>query len=68
MLPGEGRLPVLAEPIRAAVRLKVPGAARVYALDASGRRQRALPTTTDGDNIQFDPAAARSIWCEVVVE
>ncbi|MFH1920173.1 MAG: hypothetical protein ABIP48_09850 [Planctomycetota bacterium] len=39
MLPAEGRLPVIAEPVRAKVRLKVPGPAVVYALDPTGKRR-----------------------------
>ncbi len=68
MLPGEGRPPVIAEPIRATVRLDVSGPAAVYALDSTGKRQTRLAATMDEGTLQFDPAQADSIWCEVVVE
>ena len=68
MLPGEGTLPVITEPVRATVSLKVPGRASVFALDSSGKRATPVPVRVKGGTIEFDPAAARSIWCEVVVE
>jgi len=68
MLPGEGRPPVLAEPVRATVRLKVPGTATVHALDATGKRRARLEATTTGGTLRVDPAGADSIWCEIVVE
>ncbi len=68
MLPGEGRPPVIAEPVRAQVRLNVPGPATVYALDPTGKRRDVLPTRTESGVLQMDPAAARSIWCEIVVD
>ena len=69
MLPGEGRLPVIAEPVQAKLRLKVPGGqAIVYALDATGKRRDRVEVTCDSGILQLNPAAARSIWCEVVVQ
>lgn len=68
MLPGEGRLPVITEPVRATVLLAMPGRAAVYALDPSGRRQAQLKVRNDSSAVQIDPTAANSIWCEVVVE
>jgi hypothetical protein len=68
MLPGEGRLPVIVEPIQAEVSLKVPGPAKVYRLDSSGRRCGAVEGKASGDSVQFNPAEARSIWLEVVVD
>lgn len=65
MLPAEGRAPVIAEPIHATLRLSVPGNAKIYALDPTGRRAQQLPAKYDGKTIEFDPATARSIWCEV---
>jgi hypothetical protein len=67
MLPAEGRLPVLCEPIRADVQIQVPGPATVYALDPTGKRQASVPTTSDSGILRLDPAAAQSIWCEIVV-
>lgn len=61
-----GRPPVLAEPVRAQVRLAVPGTSRVYALDSTGKRVRQLEAKTDRGMLEFDPAGARSIWCEIV--
>ena len=68
MLPGEGRLPVITEPIHAAVLLEVPGTAKVYRLDSSGRRNGVLESKTASGAVRFNPAQARSIWMEVVVE
>jgi len=66
-LPGEGRPPVIAEPVHAILTLKLPAAAVVYALDATGRRRKTPITATyRGGQLRFDPSAARSIWCEVV--
>ena len=68
MLPGEGRLPVITEPIRAAVLLKVPGPAKVYRLDSSGKRDGQLDSKTAFGTIRFNPADAKSIWLEVIVD
>jgi uncharacterized glyoxalase superfamily protein PhnB len=68
MLPGEGRPPVITEPIRASVSLKVPGTAKVYRLDSSGKRAGELESKTGFGTVQFNPASARSIWMEVVAE
>jgi len=68
MLPGEGRTPVIAEPVRAQLHLKVPGKATVYPLDPTGKRREPIPATTNSGILQLDPAAARSIWCEIAVE
>ena len=67
MLPAEGRLPVIVEPVQADVRVKVPGPATVYSLDATGKRQHSVKTTSDSGFLQLAPAAARSVWCEIVV-
>ncbi len=67
MLPGEGRLPVITEPVHAEVTVRVPGSATIYALDSSGERQQTLAAEQQGQLVRFNPAAARSIWCEVVV-
>ena len=66
MLPGEGRPPVIAEPVRAKVRLKVPGPAEVYALSPTGKRRDRLETTSDSGVLLLNPATAGSIWCEVL--
>jgi hypothetical protein len=67
MLPAEGRAPVIVEPIRADVRLQVPGPAEVYALDPTGKRETRLASTTEGGLLRMNLAGARSVWCEVVV-
>ncbi len=67
MLPAEGRLPVIAEPVQAEVCLKVPGLATVYTLDATGKRRGTIETAGDSGVLQLNPAAAQSIWCEIVV-
>ena len=66
MLPGEGRPPVIAEPVHAGLALRMPGEADVYALDATGRRGKRVECTREAGFVVFDPAAARSIWCEIV--
>jgi hypothetical protein len=68
MLPGEGRLPVIAEPVRARVAVRVPAQATVHGLDATGKRQARLEAENERGVVQFDPARAQSIWCEIVVE
>jgi hypothetical protein len=68
MLPGEGRLPVIAEPIHAGVLLKVPGTAKVFRLDSSGRRAGVVESKAAFGTVRFNPAEARSIWLEVVVD
>ena len=70
MLPGEGRPPVIAEPVRAAIRMQFPGAATIHALDETGKRRRAVPAKTDGDMLQLDldTSQARSIWIEIAAE
>ena len=66
MLPAEGRLPVLAEPVRASLRLRVPEEAVVYALDSTGKRLSRLQTRTETGQLWVDPRHAASIWCEIV--
>jgi len=68
MLPAEGRLPVIAEPVQAKLRLKVPGPATVYALDATGKRRDRVEAASDSGMLLLNPADARSVWCEVVVQ
>ncbi len=68
MLPGEGRLPVITEPIHADVALRVPDNAKLYRLDPAGRRAGQLQADTTSGTLHFNPAEARSIWMEVVVE
>ncbi len=67
MLPAEGRLPVIAKPVRGEVSLPVPAAASVFALDATGKRQGRIATAKDHGVLVIRPESARSIWCEVVV-
>jgi uncharacterized glyoxalase superfamily protein PhnB len=62
----EGRPPILAEPVRARVRLAVPGAARVHVLDSTGKRGRALEVRAEAGTVAIDPADAAGIWCEIV--
>ena len=68
MLPGEGRPPVIAEPIQAEIRLRMPGPATVYALDSTGKRLSPLETDSRDEHIILNPADAQSIWCEIVVD
>jgi hypothetical protein len=65
MLPAEGRSPVIAEPVDAELVVAVDGDAVVYALDASGKRTNKIESKQDGKLLRFNPALARSIWCEV---
>jgi hypothetical protein len=67
-IPARGRRPVIVEPIRAKVSLAVPGMAEAHALDSTGKRQTALAVTYADGIVTLDPATARSIWCEIVVE
>jgi hypothetical protein len=65
MLPGEGRLPVIAEPVDAVVRLPMPGRAVAYTLDPTGKRQRELPLEASDHAAVIELIDAQSIWCEV---
>lgn len=66
-IPDWGRAPVLAEPVRANVALKVPEKASVYTLDATGKRKGEVAANNSNGTITFDPVSTRSIWCEIVV-
>ena len=68
MLPAEGREPVIAEPVEAELLVKVPGAATAYPLDPTGRRRAPVQTETRDGLLRVNPASARSVWLEVVVE
>jgi hypothetical protein len=68
MLPAEGRPPVIAEPVRARLRLKMPGPAIVFALDATGKRRGRVEATAESGGLRLNPAGARSVWCEVVIQ
>ena len=70
MLPGEGRKPVIAEPVRAEIAIEMPGPAAVYALDETGKRRGSLRAETNGGRLQLklDTSEAKSIWLEIVVE
>lgn len=67
-VPAQGRLPVIAEPVDAQIAIKLPGSARVYPLDPSGRRLKPLPAERHGDLLYVRTMDARSPWCEVVVD
>jgi hypothetical protein len=64
-LTAEGRAPVIVEPVRATVRVAVPGPAEVHVLDGAGRRIRMMDSRTDRGVVEFDLTGAASIWCEV---
>lgn len=67
MLPAEGRPPVIAEPVRAQLQLKMPGPAAVFALDATGKRRGRVEATAESGVLRLSPAEARSVWGEVIV-
>jgi hypothetical protein len=67
MLPGEGRPPVIVEPIRAEVLVAVPGLAKAYALDATGKRGATVDCTHQDGRVRLGLEDANSIWCELVV-
>ncbi len=66
MLPAEGRPPVIAEPVDADITLSISGKPVAYALDASGKRRGKLELKPQGQAIKLNPAAAKSIWIEIV--
>ncbi len=68
MLPGQGRCPVIVEPVAGQVRLRFPGPAVVYRLDPSGRRSGRIGATAEDGVLAIDPGAAESIWCEIVAQ
>jgi hypothetical protein len=67
MLPAEGRLPVIVEPIRAEVKLRAPGPATVYRLDATGKRTGEIPCNFQDGLLSLRLDNALTIWCEIVV-
>lgn len=67
-IPAWGRRPVIVEPVRANVTLKVPDEASAYVLDPTGKRAGKLGARNSNGTLRFDLAPARSIWCEIVVE
>ena len=67
-IPAWGRSPVIVEPVRAKVTLKIPDEASVYVLDTTGKRAGDLVAENSNGTLAFDLAPAGSIWCEVVVE
>jgi hypothetical protein len=68
MLPAEGRPPVLAEPVEADVQLSVPGPGKAYPLDATGKRQKPIQAETEAGTLHLNPATAKSIWIEVIIQ
>ena len=67
-VPQRGRLPVIVEPVRCELRIKVPGAASVYPLDETGRRRGRMAASSASGTLHVSLDEARSPWCEVVVE
>jgi len=68
IVPERGREPVLAEPVRCRVTLKMPAAARAFALDETGKRRGTVPVEFKEGSIRLDTTGVRSPWCELVVE
>lgn len=68
MVSATGNPPVIAEPIRATVRVPMPGRAAGYGLDPSGKRTGQVTATGAGGPLTIDLAGMKSIWCEVVAE
>lgn len=66
-VPETGQTPVLAEPVRCEIQLKVPGAATVYTLDETGKRREPLTAEMEAGVLRFLVDQARSPWCEIVV-
>ncbi len=66
-VPERGRLPVLAEPVRAEVAIDVAGPAEVYALDETGKRRQRVPAVQEGRTLEVKLDEVHSPWCEIVV-
>ena len=67
-VPERGRVPVLVEPVRARVTLRVPGAATVHALDPTGKRSAPLPASVANGTLDIRLDEAHSPWCEIQVQ
>lgn len=65
-LSAVGDPPVIVEPVRARVRLAIPGGATVHALDPTGRRIRTLDAAASNGAVEIDLGSAQTIWCEIV--
>jgi hypothetical protein len=66
-MPQRGRLPVLAEPVRAELSIMVAGKAEAFSLDATGRRCRRVPVVQEDHTLKVTLNEVQSPWCEVVV-
>lgn len=66
-VPERGRLPVLAEPVRAELSIEVAGPAEVFPLDATGRRCRRVSAVHNGHTLRVTLDEVHSPWCEVVI-
>ncbi len=74
MLPAAGRLPVIAEPIRATITIAWNSDSKViYELDATGKRLNIInhtdSKTQDGTTaVSFNPTEGKTIWFEVAAD
>ena len=66
-IPEKGRAPVLAEPVRARVSIRLAGPANAYCLDETGKRRNKLPAEFDGKCVRLRTDDARSPWIEIDV-
>jgi len=67
-VPQRGRAPVLVEPVRSELKIRVGGKASVYPLDETGKRRDPLPANCTDGTLRFRTDAARSPWCEIAIE
>jgi hypothetical protein len=68
MVSATGKPPVIVEPIRATVRVRMPATAIVYRLDPAGKRTEPIAATSTSNELTLDLSGARTIWCELAVE
>jgi hypothetical protein len=66
-VPERGRLPVLAEPVRAEVSIVVAGPAEVFSLDATGRRYQRVLAVQEKHSLKVPLNEVHSPWCEVII-
>jgi len=66
-IPEKGRPPVLAEPVRCRLTMRLAGRPSVHRLDETGRRRGRLPADFDGKRLRLRTDSARSPWIEIEV-
>jgi hypothetical protein len=67
-VPQHGRAPVLVEPVRSELTIRLRGGASVYPLDETGKRRDPLCATAADGTLRFRTDEAHSPWCEIALQ